>query len=726
MQMQPRVAGVFCRLFALLAPIGISFLTGCGGGSSSGPSNPVTPPTTFTISGTVSGLTGTGLVLQENGANNLAVSGNGPVTFSASLAAQATYSVTVGTQPGAQICSVQNGYGTVATANVTNVTVSCIVPPTGGSGALTSAGGTVTTAAAIVTAPPGASLTSQNVTIATVAPPAGLPPSLASVGAAVDISVDSAGALNAPLLVTLPYDPTGLADENELAVVHYDTTKMVYEPVTILNHDTSAHTFQIESRVFSPFVIVSFANSLLDASHTVTNFTPANNGWNIDNFGNYFTPGGNCLGMSAYAVWYFDNSVAPQLNGAYSAAGNPSIAQLVAVRAQLAQSQYWSQTSTTYLNQLGSAATGALMKMYLDTFNQPLILSLGVDGQPKHAGVLYGYNSSGFLFYDTNIMNASQTLTFDGTNFGTYSLFNEFTYDTLPSLGRNTDFAGLTAQAVAGFTSSSLITVTAPTAGEQIAAHSADLTGTLSSSLNPAATVVAYVKGVQQTVMTSNGSFSATIPIGNGDNPVILLAGEFASDQSNWYPNAATLIFDVTGTLPPTTLLATLTWDQNNTDADLYVTEPAPSSQTAWWGNLQTTNLLTLDFDNTTGYGPEHTTLTTTGANPGTALPGLYTITVHYYSDHGTGQTITGEVTIVVNEGMSNQAQGSQLFSLDTSNDNNYAPGSTGPDWAAIGTVDLVHGTITFAPGGSQPQMAPPGNQLRSYPYNGKKPSAQH
>jgi 6-phosphogluconolactonase (cycloisomerase 2 family) len=81
--------------------------------------------TTFTISATVSGLTGTGLVLQDNGAANLAVSANGTATFTTGLATGATYAVTVLTQPTAQACLVANGSGTVATANVTGITVTC-------------------------------------------------------------------------------------------------------------------------------------------------------------------------------------------------------------------------------------------------------------------------------------------------------------------------------------------------------------------------------------------------------------------------------------------------------------------------------------------------------------------------------------------------------------------------------------------------------------------------
>ena len=84
-------------------------------------------PSTVTIGGTVSGLSGTGLVLQDNGGDNFTVTQNGTFTFATALATGTAYAVTVATQPTspAQTCAVANGTGTTASANVTNVTVSC-------------------------------------------------------------------------------------------------------------------------------------------------------------------------------------------------------------------------------------------------------------------------------------------------------------------------------------------------------------------------------------------------------------------------------------------------------------------------------------------------------------------------------------------------------------------------------------------------------------------------
>src|ERR1700761_8372412 len=110
------VRGATCvSLLAMCA-----LLANCTGGSGSQHGD------TFTISGTVTGLNGTGLVLADNGGDNLAVTANGSFTFATAVARGGTYAVTVATQPSnpAQTCTVANGSGTVV-GNVASVQVTC-------------------------------------------------------------------------------------------------------------------------------------------------------------------------------------------------------------------------------------------------------------------------------------------------------------------------------------------------------------------------------------------------------------------------------------------------------------------------------------------------------------------------------------------------------------------------------------------------------------------------
>jgi hypothetical protein len=83
----------------------------------------------FTVGGTVTGLEGSGLILQNNGAANLAVAANGPFTFDASWVSGTPYNVTVTGQPAnpTQVCSVAPpASGTIGTVNVTTVRVNCV------------------------------------------------------------------------------------------------------------------------------------------------------------------------------------------------------------------------------------------------------------------------------------------------------------------------------------------------------------------------------------------------------------------------------------------------------------------------------------------------------------------------------------------------------------------------------------------------------------------------
>ncbi len=79
---------------------------------------------TYSVGGSLSGLSGT-VVLEDNGADDLSLSANGSFTFATPLAQNATYAVSVKTNPTGQSCTVVNGSGTVGTANVTTVAVTC-------------------------------------------------------------------------------------------------------------------------------------------------------------------------------------------------------------------------------------------------------------------------------------------------------------------------------------------------------------------------------------------------------------------------------------------------------------------------------------------------------------------------------------------------------------------------------------------------------------------------
>ncbi len=117
---------------------------GLGAGVTSNITNiSVVCSTSITIGGQVTNSFFGQLTLLNNGGNPITILGNPDCdllpacpastplnipqsfTFSSPISSGSSYSVTVGTQPRAQTCSVNNGSGSNVTSNVSNITVSC-------------------------------------------------------------------------------------------------------------------------------------------------------------------------------------------------------------------------------------------------------------------------------------------------------------------------------------------------------------------------------------------------------------------------------------------------------------------------------------------------------------------------------------------------------------------------------------------------------------------------
>jgi uncharacterized delta-60 repeat protein len=91
----------------------------------------VPEPPSYTVGGTVTGLEGSGLILREVVTFSEATPGNGAFTFGYPYESGSTYDVRIATQPTdpVQVCTVANATGTVGTADVTDVAVTCTTPP---------------------------------------------------------------------------------------------------------------------------------------------------------------------------------------------------------------------------------------------------------------------------------------------------------------------------------------------------------------------------------------------------------------------------------------------------------------------------------------------------------------------------------------------------------------------------------------------------------------------
>lgn len=578
---------------------------------------------------------------------------------------------------------------TASTTSATSTGTETETPVVVGTGTLDPLGGTVVTDAATIDAPAAALVRPIGLVVSTLSAPPGLPDGFTAVGPAIDVAIDDPTALNMPLRVTLHYDDQGLDDEGALLVLHHDE-EGGYEPTTILEQDVDQNTITFDSRRFSPFVVTRYAPEGLPAAHVVNGFDPTVNGWKIPNFGKYFSQGGNCMGMSTIAVWFLQHRPAEHLHEKFP----PEIARLVATRAQLAERGYWRQKGYgefTYQQKLGATWTARQMKAALALDHPLVLLLLTAKEDAAHASIVYGYDQTGFYFEDVNFPDQTQKLPFDGVSFGTYGIFSKFGYVAEPSLGTNEDFEGLIQQAEQGFTSSADITIASPADGESIPAREALLSGSLSQSLlaNGATDVMVFVKDQEQDVaLDPAGGFQAKLPVGSGENTLVILAGNIAN-ASSFYPKSATLIRTLYGDVPPADFLMTMHWNQGASDVDAVVTQP--DGESAWFSSHVTSSGTTLVFDNTAGYGPEFISLST--QDGGVVLPGAYRLYTHWYGVQDPAITlITGEVSVVLHEGTSQEKYKVFPFALSAHDALNSFPGGQGDDWFHVTDVDVEHG----------------------------------
>ena len=79
----------------------------------------------FSVGGTVSGLAGGAVTLQNNLADDLTVNADGAFTFATRVASGATYAVSVKTPPAGKVCAVTDRAGVITDASVSNIAVVC-------------------------------------------------------------------------------------------------------------------------------------------------------------------------------------------------------------------------------------------------------------------------------------------------------------------------------------------------------------------------------------------------------------------------------------------------------------------------------------------------------------------------------------------------------------------------------------------------------------------------
>ena len=205
---------------------------------------------------------------------------------------------------------------------------------------------------------------------------------------------------------------------------------------------------------------------------------------------------------------------------------------------------------------------------------------------------------------------------------------------------------------------------------------------------NTIETPVTYVNGY--------GHFSTALSLNVGTNTLVFkTVGYNAANEFLYVLNSQKEPFKIIANIDDAAILVTLTWNTGGTDIDLYTIDPT-GNYSAYYQHT-TADGGNLDVDNTSGYGPEHWTLTY--AN--TVRWGQdYKVRAHYYSDHQTCSSCdppvearpTGyTVTVLLYEGTPQMETHTYSGVLGSPNSSTaHTPTATGPDWASVVTITPV------------------------------------
>jgi uncharacterized protein YfaP (DUF2135 family) len=221
------------------------------------------------------------------------------------------------------------------------------------------------------------------------------------------------------------------------------------------------------------------------------------------------------------------------------------------------------------------------------------------------------------------------------------------------------------------------ITLSTPD-GKEVATRATPFSGSFAGANCPAGVISVNGFLQQFAVSGADGNFNEAVVLRHGANHLAIQVGELY----------ATRVID--GTFAAAKILATLVWDTNTTDLDLYVKEPSETS--VWYGHKQEKG--TLDVDRTSGFGPENYSISAEQAKKGD-----YGVRVHYFGDRGIGRS-EWTIRVIVDEGEEKQARRTFYGILDRSL-GHQGPGNTGADWNDVCTVRVgARGAIAIlAPG---------------------------
>jgi uncharacterized protein YfaP (DUF2135 family) len=516
-----------------------------------------------------------------------------------------------------------------------------------------------------------------------------------------------------PIAITIPFNNDGSC----VPVPYYIDTNGFLRPCQVVSIDNETGHLTFETFHASPYTwfLASLTNLFGGLSATnATSYLPWVDGFQVGNPGSVYNPGGECFGITAFEQWYFRGKG----GGFYPkymqniplgpGAGTIKGQEVIRTRAFNSVTRMWNSYlpgRTASYNLTPPQRFASICNVLLNTHVPTILSTYG------HSILAYDFYSSAatngaLLINDPNFPGTVRTLPYDPAH------TNVFTYGTYTNIALMGDgsfqmesFNDIYADAEDGFSGNGAaqVNITSHTDGAVVTTRNITVSGTIDSGQVLVSELDIVLNGTTEFVapVDAGGNFSVTLSLNAGTNDLSFVTkGYVGLNRLVYVLNSQKQPFKLIANLDAAAILVTLTWNTDATDIDLYTTDP--TGDCSWYSDHYTADGGELDHDNTSGYGPEHWTLSygdtvRWGSN--------YAVRVHYYSDHRacTNPSYcdpvvpvrpTGwRVTVLVYENTPRMATYTFSGVLADAKSSNASPGGSGSDWNSVCTITPVEAT---------------------------------
>jgi uncharacterized protein YfaP (DUF2135 family) len=522
-------------------------------------------------------------------------------------------------------------------------------------------------------------------------------------GVNISLTVEDSPVFNFPVKITVPFD------SDAIPVPYYIDEKGNLHPTQLVDIDNEAKTFTFITLHASLFSWIETSLLPKPGDIVATNFSPSVDGFQIANKGSSYNTTGECFGMAQFSLWYslnakqshgnFYNKYMNRLGTFYN--GEELVGQdIIATRSHISLILQYDASVPVIEGQLALPEDQRYLTIIRNILANrgPVLLWLGGEYEESsdkflasHSVMAYGFKNipdgtSELSIYDPNHpADGNRTIKFKNGKFVPYSNNSNKTYNVVLYHGDGTlrvtePYQNILDDAEANFHNSAeaVINISSHSSGQQVASRSTTLEGVIESGEVLVTYLAVYVGSNRfATNVREDGSFSVPITLESGENHLRFVVRGTRADGLLQFlsSNMDRQDFVLNCPAEKSVILVTLTWDTNDSDVDLYVIDPTGDYSCFYHKN--TADGGELDFDITTGYGPEHWTLEPTDR---VRYGEVYTATVHYYDDHGAGPT-NYTVRVKFHEGTELEREHVMRGHLPVSNAENNAPDGDGPDW---------------------------------------------